>query len=40
VIDRDVRYEESDHHRLKNASLHRRLYPRGDESTGSEVESW
>jgi acetyltransferase-like isoleucine patch superfamily enzyme len=40
VINRDVRYEESDHHRLKNASLHRRLYPRGDESTGSEVESW
>ena len=40
VIDRDVRYEESDHHRLKNSSLHRRLYPRGDESTGSEAESW
>ncbi len=40
VIDRDIRYEESDHHRLKSASLHRRLYPRGDESTGSEVESW
>ena len=40
VVDRDVRYEESDHHRLKTASLHRRLYPRGDESTGSEVESW
>jgi carbonic anhydrase/acetyltransferase-like protein (isoleucine patch superfamily) len=40
VIDRDVRYEDSDHHHLKAASLHRRLYPRGDESTGSEVESW
>ncbi|MEW5940296.1 MAG: multidrug transporter [Chloroflexota bacterium] len=40
VIDRDVRYEDSDHHRLRNASLHRRLYPRGDETTGSEVESW
>lgn len=40
VVDRDIRYEESDHHRLKNASLHRRLYPRGDEATGSEVESW
>ena len=40
VIDRDVHYEESDHHQLRNASLHRRLYPRGDESTGSEVESW
>lgn len=40
VIDRDIRYEESDHHRLKNASLHRRLYLRGDESSGTEVESW
>jgi carbonic anhydrase/acetyltransferase-like protein (isoleucine patch superfamily) len=40
VIDKDIRYEESDHHRLKNASLHRRLYPRGDESSGSEEESW
>ena len=40
VIDRDIRYEDSDHHRLKNASLHRRLYPRGDESGGAEVESW
>lgn len=40
VVDRDIRYEDSDHHRLKNASLHRRLYPRGDESSGSEVESW
>ncbi len=40
VIDRDIRYEDSDHHRLKNASLHRRLYPRGDESSGAEVESW
>jgi UDP-N-acetylglucosamine diphosphorylase / glucose-1-phosphate thymidylyltransferase / UDP-N-acetylgalactosamine diphosphorylase / glucosamine-1-phosphate N-acetyltransferase / galactosamine-1-phosphate N-acetyltransferase len=40
VIDRDIRYEDSDHHQLKNASLHRRLYPRGDESSGVEVESW
>lgn len=40
VIDRDIHYEESDHHRLKNASLHRRMYPRGDESSGAEVESW
>lgn len=40
VIDRDIRYEDSDHHRLKNASLHRRLYPRGDEVGGAEVESW
>ena len=40
VIDRDIFYEDSDHHRLKNASLHRRLYPRGDEVGGAEVESW
>jgi len=37
VIDRDVRYEDSDHHRFKNGYLHRRLYPRRG---GSEVESW
>lgn len=37
VIDRDVRYEDSDHHRLKSASLHRRLYPRPGER---ELESW
>ena len=40
VVDHDIRYEESDHHKLRNASLHRRMYPRGDESGGSEVESW
>jgi carbonic anhydrase/acetyltransferase-like protein (isoleucine patch superfamily) len=40
VVDRDIRYEDSDHHLLKNASLHRRLYPRGDESNSVEVESW
>jgi acetyltransferase-like isoleucine patch superfamily enzyme len=40
VVDRDLRYEDSDHHRLKNVSLHRRLYPRGDEAGGAEVESW
>ena len=37
VIDRDVRYEESDHHKLAFARLHPRLYPRPGE--GSE-ESW
>ncbi|MBV6452458.1 MAG: multidrug transporter [Anaerolineae bacterium] len=37
VIDRDVRYEDSDHHKLKFAKLHKRLYPR----RGEEVqESW
>jgi carbonic anhydrase/acetyltransferase-like protein (isoleucine patch superfamily) len=37
VIDRDVRYEDSDHHRLKAAGLHQRLYPRPGES---QLESW
>lgn len=37
VIDRDIRYEDSDHHRLKAAGLHRRLYPRPGES---QLESW
>jgi carbonic anhydrase/acetyltransferase-like protein (isoleucine patch superfamily) len=33
VIDRDVHYEDSDHHRLEFKSLHPRLYPRpGEES--------
>ncbi len=32
VIDRDVRYEDSDHHKLKDASKHPRLYPRRGES--------
>lgn len=37
IIDKDVRYEDSDHHHLKNGHLHRRLYPRlGDAG----VESW
>jgi len=37
VIDRDVRYEDSDHHKFKSASLHPRLYPRPEEQ---ESESW
>jgi carbonic anhydrase/acetyltransferase-like protein (isoleucine patch superfamily) len=37
VIDHDVRYEESDHHRLSFASLHPRLYPRLEDVR---VESW
>ena len=37
VIDRDVRYEDSDHHKFKGASTHRRLYPRPGES---QLESW
>ncbi|HEX6269663.1 MAG TPA: hypothetical protein VFZ43_05480 [Anaerolineales bacterium] len=37
VIDRDIRFEDSDHYKYKSASLHRRLYPRPGER---EVESW
>ncbi|MBN2115186.1 MAG: hypothetical protein JW730_01355 [Anaerolineales bacterium] len=37
VIDKNVSYEDSDHHKLKAASLHRRLYPRPGES---QLESW
>jgi UDP-N-acetylglucosamine diphosphorylase / glucose-1-phosphate thymidylyltransferase / UDP-N-acetylgalactosamine diphosphorylase / glucosamine-1-phosphate N-acetyltransferase / galactosamine-1-phosphate N-acetyltransferase len=31
IIDRDVTYEEGDHHRLSAATLHQRLYPREGE---------
>jgi carbonic anhydrase/acetyltransferase-like protein (isoleucine patch superfamily) len=37
VIERDVRYEESDHHVLKNGAQHPRLYPRRG---GQELTSW
>ena len=37
VIARNVTYEESDHHKLKNASTHQRLYPRAGEEPSS---SW
>ena len=37
TIDRDVCYEDSDHHKLSNAELHRRLYPRLEER---ELASW
>ena len=37
VIDRDVHFEESDHHKLSFSKLHPRLYPRKDEAT---EESW
>jgi hypothetical protein len=33
VIRYDVKYEESDHHQLNAAHLHRRLYPRPGEKT-------
>jgi carbonic anhydrase/acetyltransferase-like protein (isoleucine patch superfamily) len=37
VIDRDLRFEDSDHHKLKFADLHPRLYPRPGETTS---ETW
>lgn len=37
IIDRDVKYEDSDHHKLKDASKHPRLYPRRGES---DLTSW
>jgi len=37
VIDRNIRYEDSDHHKFKSAGLHKRLYPPKDEK---ELESW
>lgn len=37
VIERDVRYEDSDHHKLSFANLHHRLYPRPGEAS---EESW
>jgi len=37
VIDKDVRYEDSDHHKYEFASLHKRLYPRPGEAG---LESW
>jgi acetyltransferase-like isoleucine patch superfamily enzyme len=37
IIDRDIKYEESDHHKLKDASKHPRLYPRRGEV---EISSW
>jgi carbonic anhydrase/acetyltransferase-like protein (isoleucine patch superfamily) len=36
IIDKDVRYEDSDHHKLKSAKLHKRLYPPKDDN----LESW
>ena len=37
VIDKDVRYEDSDHHAMRNAHLHKHLYPRRGIKT---IESW
>ncbi|MCE1254082.1 MAG: multidrug transporter [Anaerolineae bacterium] len=37
VVNKDVRFEDSDHHKFPNALLHQRLYPRPGESI---PESW
>ena len=37
VIDHDIKYEDSDHHRLKEGSHHVRLYPHRGES---DLVSW
>ena len=37
VIDKNIRYEDSDHHKFKSAGLHKRLYPPKNET---ELESW
>jgi len=37
VIDRDITYEDSDHHKMRSGGLHQRLYPRPGEGGGA---SW
>jgi carbonic anhydrase/acetyltransferase-like protein (isoleucine patch superfamily) len=37
VIDRDVKYEDSDHHKMRNSHLHKHLYPRRGMK---DLESW
>jgi UDP-N-acetylglucosamine diphosphorylase / glucose-1-phosphate thymidylyltransferase / UDP-N-acetylgalactosamine diphosphorylase / glucosamine-1-phosphate N-acetyltransferase / galactosamine-1-phosphate N-acetyltransferase len=37
VIDKDVKYEDSDHHKMRNSHLHKHLYPRRGEK---DLESW
>jgi hypothetical protein len=37
IIDKDVRYEDSDHHHFTAGHLHQRLYPRPGEEN---LESW
>ena len=37
VIARDVKYEDSDHHKMRNSQLHKHLYPRRGEK---DLESW
>jgi carbonic anhydrase/acetyltransferase-like protein (isoleucine patch superfamily) len=37
VIDKDVKYEDSDHHKMRNSHLHKHLYPRRG---AKDLESW
>lgn len=37
IIDKNISYKDSDHHKFKSAGLHKRLYPPKDEA---ELESW
>jgi carbonic anhydrase/acetyltransferase-like protein (isoleucine patch superfamily) len=37
VIDKDVKYEDSDHHKMRNSHLHKHLYPRRGVR---DLESW
>ena len=38
IIDKDVKYEDSDHHKMRNANAHLRLYSRDEKD--EELESW
>ncbi len=38
VIDKNIRYEDSDHHKFKFSGLHKRLYP--PKTDDSQLESW
>jgi len=38
IIDKDIKYEDSDHHKMRNSSAHIRLYPSKKEDEG--LESW
>jgi len=39
VVDKNVSYKDSDHHKFKNPGLHKRLYPPRDE-IDEQLESW
>jgi hypothetical protein len=39
VIDKDIKYEDSDHHKMRNSSLHKHFYPRRVDGE-KDLESW